>query len=130
MQMFSPCIVPSLGALLSELHSVCANWYSIGLQLDIPHTTLDCFAHDNSNPKDSMREMLKYWLKKTVDPPPTWEAVVTALRSRTVDEQSVAEQLESKYCAPLQPIVYESKPTSKTKKRAGIYAAISTDTRP
>lgn len=46
-----------------------------------------------SDPSDLMREMLKHWLQTTVNPHPTWMAIVTALRSRSVDEQSVAEQL-------------------------------------
>ena len=46
--------------------------------------------------------MLKHWLKTAVDPPPTWEAVVMALRSPIVNEMSVAAQLESKYCTPEQ----------------------------
>jgi len=45
-----------------------------------------------------MREMLKHWLKTAVDPRPTWEVVVIALRSCSVDERYVAEQLELKYC--------------------------------
>ena len=49
-----------------------------------------------------MREMLKEWLRTAVDPSPSWEAVVTALRSPLVNEMNVAAQLESKYCAPVQ----------------------------
>ena len=49
-----------------------------------------------------MREMLKHWLKTSIDPPPTWEAVITALRSPLVNEKIVAAQLESMYCTPVQ----------------------------
>ena len=49
-----------------------------------------------------MCEVLKHWLKTAVDPPPTWEAVVTALRSPLVNEMSVSAQLEAKYCASVQ----------------------------
>ena len=90
--------VSSLKVLLDALHPVRASWYNIGLQLDIPHTTLDCFRQNSSDQSDLMREMLKHWLKTAVDLRPTWEVVVIALRSRSVDEQYVAEQLEIKYC--------------------------------
>ena len=85
---------PSLKALLRELHPVRASWYNIGLELDIPHTELDYLEQNYS---DQLREVLKYWLKTAVDPPPTWEAVVIALRSPSVNEKSIAAQLETKF---------------------------------
>ena len=47
-----------------------------------------------SNPLDLMREMLIRWLDEAVDPRPSWEAVVTALRSPIVNKNHVAERLE------------------------------------
>ena len=91
-------------ALLNVLHPVRASWYNIGLQLDIPHTTLDCFKQNYSDQSDLIREVLKCWLKTVVDPSPSWEAIVTALRSPSVNEKSIAAQLESKYCTPVQHI--------------------------
>lgn len=96
------CTELCLGKLLNELHSVCACWYNIGLQLGIPHTTLDRFKQMYLDPLDLLREILKHWLKTAVKPRPSWEAVVAALRSRCVDEQVVAEELELKYCSPVQ----------------------------
>ena len=57
-----------------------------------------------TDPLELMREMLKHWLKTAVDPHPTWEAVVKALRSQIVNEEKVAEELESKYCSPVQHV--------------------------
>ena len=104
---------PSLKALLNELHPLRASWFKIGLQLDIPHTELICFRKMHSDFSDSLCEMLVLWLKTAVDPPPTWEAVVTALRSPSVNEMNIAGQLELKYCKPAQHVMEESsKPTS------------------
>ena len=86
--MLLACTEPSLKALLNELHAVRANWYKIGLQLDIPHTTLQCFKQNYSDQTDLMCEMLKHWLDTAVDPPLSWEVVVTALRSPIVDQKS------------------------------------------
>ena len=91
--------MPSLKALLRELHPVRASWYNIGLELDIPHTELDYLEQNYS---DQLREVLKYWLKTAVDPPPTWEAVVIALRSPSVNEINLAAQLEAKYRTSVQ----------------------------
>ena len=117
--MFLACTEPSLKALLNELHPVCASWYKIGLQLDIPHATLDCFKQNYSDQSDLMCEMLKHWLDTAVDPPPTWEAVVTALRSPIVDKKNIAEQLESKYCAPIQQTRNEPSSPTKADKSEG-----------
>ena len=95
---------PTLLDLLEELYPVCTSWYNIGLLLHIPHTTLDRFKQMYTDPLELMREMLKHWLKAAVDPHPTWEAVIRALRSPLVDEMNVAAQLESKYCAPVKHV--------------------------
>ena len=112
--------MPSLKALLNELHPVRASWYNIGLELDIPHTALDCFEEKHLDQLDLMREVLKYWFKTAVNPRPTWEVVVTALRSHIVNECFVAEQLESKYCAPVQHEVDQSNSSTKMDTDKGI----------
>ena len=104
--------------MLDELHPVRASWYNIGLQLDIPHTTLDCFKQNYSDQTDLMCEVLKHWLDTAV---PSWEAVVTALRSSIVDKKNVAEQLESKYCSPVQCMMEVTNSSTKVEKRQGIY---------
>ena len=114
------CTEPTLKALLIELHSVRVNWYNIGLELGVPYTELICFRKKYSDPSESLREVLIHWLKTTVDSPPSWEAVVSALRSLIVNEMNVAAQLESKYCPPMQDMMdtSNSQPT-KTEKSKG-----------
>ena len=109
---------PSLKVLLNELHPVYSNWYNIGLQLSIPDYVLECVKQMYLNPSELMREMLVRWFKMAIDPRPSWEAVVAALRSPSVDAQHLAQQLESKYCTP---IMHESNSpmTSKTEKSKG-----------
>ena len=113
-------VEPSLKALLHELYPVRASWYNIGIELDIPYTTLDCFKQNYSDQLELMREMLKHWLKTAVDPPPSWEAVVTALRLPTVNEKNVAGQLESKHCAPVQHTQKKPNSVNEVKKSEGI----------
>ena len=108
---------PSLRVLLIELHSVCANWYNIGLELGIPYTTLDCFNQNDRDQLVLLWEVMKHWLKTVVEPRPTWETIVTALRSPLVNEKDVAKQLESKYCAPVRQ---ESSSFIKMEKSEGI----------
>ena len=54
----------------------------------------------HSDFSDLLCEMLMHWLKTAVDPPPTWEEIITSLRSPLVNEKNLAGQLESKYCTP------------------------------
>ena len=110
---------PSLKALTNELHPVRASWFKIGLQLDIPHTDLICFRKRHSDLTDQMCEMLMHWLKTAVDPPPSWKAIVRALRSPSVNEMNVAAQVESKYCAPMQDIMDTSNSPTKAEMSKG-----------
>ena len=71
-----------------------------------------------SNLLDLLREMLVFWLQTAVDPPPSWEAVIEALRSPLVNEHKIAAQLESKYCAPVKRMKEES--SSHTENQEGI----------
>ena len=50
----------------------------------------------HSDTLDLMMEMLKHWLQTAVDPCPTWEAVVKALKSPLVNEMKLAAELERK----------------------------------
>ena len=50
----------------------------------------------HSDTLDLMMEMLKHWLQTAVDPRPTWEAVVKALKSPLVNEMKLAAELECK----------------------------------
>ena len=86
------CTELTLKTLLNALHPVRSSWYNIGLQLDIKFTELDNFKKMS----DPMLEMLKHWLKTAVNPRPTWEAVVKALKSPLVNEKKLASELEYK----------------------------------
>lgn len=63
---------------------------------------MDCLKQNYSDQSDLLREVLKHWLDRAVDPHPSWKTVITALRSPTVDKKRVAEDLEAKYCEPVQ----------------------------
>ena len=80
-----------------------------------------------SDPSDLMREVLKHWLDTTTNPPPTWEAVITALRSPIVDKKNIAEQLESRYCAPVPSSRNESNNLTTLENHEGISTSSSID---
>ena len=80
-----------------ELISVSHKWYDIGLQLNLPVGTLDRIREQYSDPQTRLREILKSWLL-SVDPHPTWMALVEVLKRRAVEEHSLADELKAKHC--------------------------------
>ena len=78
-----------------ELYNARKRWYDIGLALEVPVAVLDQIRQEFSSPSDCLLEVLKHWLQSS--PLPTWEDVCAALRSRTVGERPLAQQLEKEY---------------------------------
>ena len=89
--------VPTLPDLLKELLSkVASKWENIGILLGIDDGPLSKIKADNHGESgDCLREMLRVWLKK-VDPPPSWNLLVDALKS--LGEEKLAQELRKKYC--------------------------------
>ena len=87
-----------LSDVLEETLASSAKWYKIGIRLKVPVDKLDDIRSQFSEPGDQLCEMLKEWLKGAVGSRPTWGALVEALRSQTVREPKLADQLEVKHC--------------------------------
>ena len=70
---------------------------NIGIELGIIKTDLDPIkVTEGGNPGNCLREMLALWLKQ-VHPPPTWSALITALKQPTIGLQQLAKEIEKKY---------------------------------
>jgi len=80
-----------------ELIGISHKWYDIGLQLNLPVGTLDRIREQYSDPQTRLREILKNWLV-SVNPYPTWRALVEVLKRRAVEEHSLADELKAKHC--------------------------------
>ena len=87
-------VMTDLGDLQIDLHDVSSRWYDLGVQLRIDVGDLDNIKNDNS--VECLREMLKRWLKQ-VDPYPTRNALINALKCRVISDQQLATQLQTKY---------------------------------
>ena len=84
--------VSDLSAVLEDVHDAHGKWYGIGLRLGLAQTVLKGIEQEYSKTEEMLREMLGHWLKQ-VTPAPTWSALFQALKSKTVNEPSLAEQL-------------------------------------
>ena len=85
-----------LKAVLEAVHDAHGKWHGIGLQLGLAPPVLRGIEQQYANTADMLREMLGKWLKQ-VDPVPTWVALIGALKSKTVNEPGLAEQLIEKH---------------------------------
>lgn len=84
--------IKSLKEVRGLLYSIRDKWYDIGLELDLDVNILDRIRDQYSaDPKVCLVEMLKAWLQ-SLDPPPTWDALKTALEAEPVGESSLVEK--------------------------------------
>ena len=87
-----------LRLLLEELVDVLILFYPLGLQLKVGTEALDSIQAQFSDPTLQLREMLKVWL--TTAYKPSWKTLTDGLRSRSVGESQLADDLKAKYCRP------------------------------
>ena len=63
----------------------------IGIELEIDIDILVKIKQRcNNDPAECLKEMITEWLK-FIDPPPTRDALITALQARSVDERELAK---------------------------------------
>ena len=85
-----------LGHTLEKVLDVSAEWYNLGLQLNVRIGILDSIRAEFNAPKHQLREMLKAWL--TTGDNPSWKTLIDALRSPVVGASHLAAVLKTKYC--------------------------------
>ena len=84
-----------LGAIQAMLWSARAKWYNIGLRLELLPEELDVVRRMHANnPDECFTDLLARWLRRAA-PQPTWNAIVKALNSSTVDMSQLACEIES-----------------------------------
>ena len=90
-----------LKTILEELCRVAYKWKSIGIQLSLEDGVLKNIQSScqTADIQATLHEIVSEWLKR-VHPPPTWKALVEALRSKSVGEKRLALSIEQKYCMP------------------------------
>lgn len=106
-----------LPCVLEEVVDVSAKWYPLGLQLSLSAGELDTIRAMFHNPQEQLTEMLKTWLKTSVNP--SWKILAVALKSKSVGENHLAGDLETKYCL-LETTEVDSSTTSDSQSEASI----------
>ena len=78
------------------LYDARSRWFDLGFQLDIKYTMLEVIKKDHSDVNSCFREMLSTWLKM-IDPPPSWECLMTALEHDSVKCGDLAESIRRRF---------------------------------
>ena len=87
--------VDDLAAVQRKVYAAKTEWYNLGLELGLRFSTLDSIdARYSNDPSRCFCQVLKEWLKG-INPPPTWHAMVNALKSPTVAQSHLAEQIQT-----------------------------------
>ena len=89
-----PLTSGDLKKVLDSLWEARTKWFHIGIQLDMKISHLKVIRNDYHDEADlCFTEMLTDWLKR-MNPPPTWEALVDALKSQTVGYEQLADTIQ------------------------------------
>ena len=87
--------IKDLESVQTALWDARPKWYNIGLKLGVTAGDLDVIKRRNLNNDDEcLTDLLAQWLRQA-NPPPTWNSIIDALRSPTVNLTPLADQVES-----------------------------------
>ena len=89
-------IPDDLGCVLEEVLDMSAEWYDLGLQLNVRVGKLNSIRTEFNTTKHQLREMLNAWLTSSDNP--SWKTLINALKSRSVGASQLAGDLKTKYC--------------------------------
>ena len=92
-----PLTSGDLKKVLDSLWEARTEWFYIGIQLDMKTSDLKVIKKNHDEAGLCFTEMLTDWLKR-MNPPPTWEALVDALKSQTVGYEQLADTIEKTHC--------------------------------
>ena len=73
-----------------------SRWCDLGFQLDIKLNDLRVIEKDCNDVNSCFREMLSTWLKM-IDPPPSWECLMTALEHDSVKCGDLAKRIRQQF---------------------------------
>ena len=92
----SPLSTDDLQEVLDATFAARKSYRFLGLALRLSPDIVDCICNKIGDEKDKLCEILQEFLRK-IDPPPTWDLLIAALETQTVDQKQLAQALRVKY---------------------------------
>ena len=77
-----------------EVIQLPSKWYSLGLLLNVPKSSLSAIKKNNPDDLDRLYGTLQEWLNQT-DSPPTWHELAEVLKPL---DHSKAQKIRQRYC--------------------------------
>ena len=98
--------IDNLYEALDAVIDAADKWYSIGLALNVREPRLRQIQSNywSSDCKACLREMLSHWLRNGQST--TWQDVIQALCSRSVDQRKIAEDIGRLSCIDIVTMFY------------------------
>ena len=93
--------INDLPLLCNTLNPVASKCFDLGLQFGVKYPQIRAIEHNYRHCEDQLSEIISERLKQ--DSPLTWNDIVTALRSPTVGENTLASEIERDHIHNLQP---------------------------
>ena len=92
--MFAVALVPdNLVKVRDLVKEATSRWFDLGLELSLKESDLEVIKANDSDTGGRFTAVLYTWLKM-VSPPPTWEALIAALKKDSVGLPNVANKVE------------------------------------
>ena len=117
--------VDDLAKIIEDIHDAVDKWHNIGIQLGLHESDLKSIESNYPRQNDRLREMICKWLQTKAA---NWQKMVLALKSRTVGEAYLAEQLETKYCESAKQITVTATKISKRTEVSGSKCSVGVAT--
>ncbi|XP_064383874.1 uncharacterized protein LOC135332890 [Halichondria panicea] len=92
--------------VIKEIRS---DWYSLAIELDIDYDTRKSIEKDYRWVEPCFEAMLTHWVKRS-SPPPSWSAVVRALKSPTIGREDIATSIKENEKATTSPDICRLNP--------------------
>ena len=104
-----------------EISAAASKWREIGLVLKIPQTSLDKInkSRSSTTAEQKLSRIIKEWFQESPSSGVSWQTLVDTLRSRAVNEEELARELEVKYCPGIGTSVSISASTSSGSGSSG-----------
>ena len=89
--------IKDLKSVRSSTWEARSKWMDIGIELNVMKSDLEVIQENcGSNVEKCFTEMLTLWLKN-VDPPPTWSAMIAALRDPAVGLKKLSDDVSNRF---------------------------------
>ena len=72
-------------------------WMQVAFQLELSRAEIKAIKKDEDDSFERFMAVLDHW-KQSTSQPFTWEALITALKSTSVNEFRLAEKLQQDFC--------------------------------